>query len=123
MVTLKEHQIIAKFYGCKTDLNDSERLLKIVIDAINVSDMHLCGTPQVINVEDEEYGGVSILALIVESHLALHTWPKFKHAWVDIATCGKGGPKKGLELIKKFLEADEVRIEYDSIRNLDSVEK
>lgn len=115
MVKLKEHQIIAKFYGCKVDLMDSEGLLKTVVQAIDASNMHLCGKPQVIAVDDDEYGGVSILALIIESHVALHTWPKFKHTWVDIATCGKGTPEKGLQLISKFLSADEVKIEYNSI--------
>ncbi len=66
---------------------DSEGLLKTVIKTVSVSNIHLCGKPQVITIDDQKYGGVSILALIVESHLALHTWPKFKHAWVDIATC------------------------------------
>ena len=119
LVELKERQIIAKFFGCKTDLMDSANLLKIVIQATNASNMHLTGNPQVVTVDDEEYGGVSILALIIESHLALHTWPKFKHVWVDIATCGKGIPKKGIELISNYLSADEVKIEYDSTNNLE----
>lgn len=123
MGELKERQIVAKFYGCKTDLMDSEGLLKAVIQAISASNMHLCGKPQVVTVDDEEYGGVSILALIIESHMALHTWPKFKHTWVDIATCGKGVPEKGLELLNKFLLADEVKIEYNSTKNLESTKK
>ena len=118
MVKLKEHQIIAKFYGCKADLMDSEGLLKTVVQAINISGMHLCGTPQVTTIDDGEYGGVSILALITESHVALHTWPKFGHTWVDIATCGTGIPEKGLDVIRKFLMADNERIEYNSIDNV-----
>lgn len=120
MVELKEHQIIAKFFGCKANLMDSESLVKTVIQAIKASNMHLCGKPQVITVDDDDYGGVSILALIVESHIALHTWPKFRHTWVDIATCGKGAPEKGLEIIGNFLLAEEVKIEYNLTEDLKS---
>ncbi|MDQ1278918.1 MAG: S-adenosylmethionine decarboxylase [Thermoproteota archaeon] len=118
MGKLIEHQIIAKFYGCKADLMDSESLLNTVIQAINISGMHLCGSPQVTTIDDDEYGGVSILALITESHVALHTWPKFGHTWVDIATCGSGIPEKGLDVIRQFLMANNEKIEYNSIDNV-----
>jgi S-adenosylmethionine decarboxylase len=119
LAELKEHQIIAKFYGCKADLMDSEGLLKTVVNAIEISGMHLCGTPHVTTIDDDEYGGVSILALITESHVALHTWPKFGHTWVDIATCGEGNPEKGLDIIREFLQADDVKIAYNSTDNVE----
>ncbi|MEM0086937.1 MAG: adenosylmethionine decarboxylase [Candidatus Micrarchaeaceae archaeon] len=33
-------------------------------------------------------GGVSIIALIKESHIALHTWPESAYATIDIYSCG-----------------------------------
>ncbi len=33
-------------------------------------------------------GGVSILVLVAESHLALHTWVEYGYATLDIYTCG-----------------------------------
>ena len=35
-----------------------------------------------------EKGGVSVIGLVLESHIAIHTWPKYKFATVDIYTCG-----------------------------------
>ena len=32
--------------------------------------------------------GVTALGLIAESHLAIHTWPEFGYAAVDVFTCG-----------------------------------
>jgi len=32
--------------------------------------------------------GVSIIALIAESHIALHTWPESNYATLDIYSCG-----------------------------------
>ena len=33
--------------------------------------------------------GVSGMVIIAESHLAIHTWPEFRYAAVDIFTCGE----------------------------------
>lgn len=32
--------------------------------------------------------GVTVLIMIAESHLAIHTWPEYGYAAVDIFTCG-----------------------------------
>lgn len=32
--------------------------------------------------------GVTALGLIAESHLAIHTWPEYSYAAVDVFTCG-----------------------------------
>lgn len=33
--------------------------------------------------------GISGVVIISESHIAIHTWPEFKYAAVDIFTCSK----------------------------------
>lgn len=33
--------------------------------------------------------GVTALGLIAESHVAIHTWPEFGYAAVDVFTCGE----------------------------------
>ncbi len=33
-------------------------------------------------------GGFSGLILLGESHAAIHTWPEYGKAWVELATCG-----------------------------------
>ena len=50
-------------------------------------------------------GGVSVLALITESHIAVHTWPEYKYAAVDVFTCGDhSDPKAAFEHIAKALK-------------------
>ena len=48
--------------------------------------------------------GVTALALIAESHVAIHTWPEHGYAAADVFTCGEtADPKKAcLHLIKAF---------------------
>lgn len=33
-------------------------------------------------------GGLTGLVLLAESHAAIHTWPEYGVAWVELATCG-----------------------------------
>jgi len=34
-------------------------------------------------------GGVSVIALVEESHIAVHTWLEYNYATVDVYTCGE----------------------------------
>ena len=46
--------------------------------------------------------GVSGVIIISESHLAIHTWPEFGYAAVDLFTCGeKCDPKVAYEFLKE----------------------
>jgi S-adenosylmethionine decarboxylase proenzyme len=68
--------------------------------------------------------GVTALALIAESHVALHTWPEYGYASVDIFTCGEADPEAVLEyLIETYrprqvqrltLERGPLRVETES---------
>lgn len=48
--------------------------------------------------------GISGVVVISESHVAIHTWPEYGYAAVDIYTCGQEAePLKALEyIIEKF---------------------
>ena len=51
--------------------------------------------------------GLSVVALIQESHIAIHTWPEFGLATVDIYTCsGKLGVQKAFESVADALDGD-----------------
>jgi len=49
-------------------------------------------------------GGVSVILLVTESHLAIHTWVEYGYATIDIYTCGDHTePKRGFQvLLEKF---------------------
>ncbi len=84
MEALGRH-ILAEFYECDTDaINDvrlvEETLLRSAKEAgatVIGSSFHLF----------EPYG-VSGVVVISESHLAIHSWPEYAYAAVDIFTCG-----------------------------------
>jgi S-adenosylmethionine decarboxylase len=85
MSALGRH-ILAEFYGCPPEkLNDTAQIQQEMVNAALEAGAEIRETvfhnfsPQ----------GVSGVVVISESHLAIHTWPEFGYAAVDIFTCGQ----------------------------------
>ncbi|ALL01194.1 S-adenosylmethionine decarboxylase [Pyrodictium delaneyi] len=79
--------VYGNLYGVDPErLWDEESLKKIVVEAAKVANMHL------VELKSWKFtgyhGGVSIIALVLESHIAIHTWPDYGYATVDVYTCG-----------------------------------
>ncbi|ACL10332.1 S-adenosylmethionine decarboxylase [Desulfurococcus amylolyticus 1221n] len=50
--------------------------------------------------------GVSVVGIVLESHISIHTWPEFAFATVDVYTCGtKGDSVKAYKYIVHALKA------------------
>lgn len=78
--------ILVEFNGCSPDiLNDVE-----VIEAAMVDAARKAGAT-VIQSSFHHFSpfGVSGVVVIQESHLAIHTWPEYGYAAVDLFTCGE----------------------------------
>ena len=51
--------------------------------------------------------GITGVLTIQESHLAIHTWPEYGYAAVDLFTCGQNiNPWRAYEVLKAVLCAD-----------------
>jgi spermidine synthase len=77
--------ILVEFFGCsETILNDVISIEKAMVAAAKVADA------TVINSTFHHFSpyGVSGVVVIQESHLAVHAWPEYQYAAVDIFTCG-----------------------------------
>ncbi len=82
---------------------DEERLRRVVVEAAEL------GRMKVWDVRSwsfgGEKGGVSVIALVVESHIAVHTWVEYRYATVDVYTCGEqSDPFKAFEHIVRALK-------------------
>jgi S-adenosylmethionine decarboxylase proenzyme len=100
--------LIVELYGCNTDiLNDKERIEQIMMEAAERAGATI--VQKVFHLFNPH--GISGVVVIAESHLAIHTWPEYGYAAVDVFTCGsKVDPWKAYEHIKKELEAEHVSI-------------
>ncbi|WP_166462865.1 adenosylmethionine decarboxylase [Amycolatopsis acidicola] len=55
--------------------------------------------------------GVTVLALLAESHASIHTYPEIGAAFADVFTCGaKADPEKAIRLLAEALGTDSVRM-------------
>lgn len=54
--------------------------------------------------------GVSVVVVVEESHLSIHTWPETGYAAVDFYTCGQADPLLAHEILVKGLQSTEAEI-------------
>lgn len=47
--------------------------------------------------------GLTAVALLAESHIAIHTYPEENSIFVEVMSCGRGDAKKVLELMEDML--------------------
>ncbi|MCI4437986.1 MAG: adenosylmethionine decarboxylase [Ignisphaera sp.] len=112
-----EDRIIGKHvYGNLYDVDleiagNEEKLREIVVEASKLANMTLH------EVKSWSFGGkkggVSVIALVLESHIAIHTWIEYRYATVDVYTCGeKSDPWKAFEYIVKQLKPKYYTVNY-----------
>lgn len=54
--------------------------------------------------------GASVVVLVAESHLSIHTWPERRYAAVDIFTCGATLPDAGVRALIEALGVPRHRV-------------
>lgn len=78
--------LLVEYYDCNIEvLDDVERIKNAMVKAAELSGA------TVINDTFHHFSpfGVSGVVVIAESHLAIHTWPEYGFAAVDLFTCGE----------------------------------
>lgn len=110
MKALGRH-ILVEFTQCKADvLNDVSAIEKAMVEAAQIAGA------TVINSTFHHFSpyGVSGVVVIQESHLAIHTWPEYRYAAVDLFTCGDTvDPWVSFEFLKKAFEASYSALEMN----------
>ena len=98
------HQLLVEYYGCDPDLlNDTEYIRNTMLEAVRVSGATVVG--EVFHRFNPH--GVSGVVVIAESHFAIHTWPEYDYAAVDLFTCGEDvNPQCGFDYISRALKAE-----------------
>ncbi len=97
--------IYGNMLGCNNEiLRDEDMLRNIAADAAHIGNMTL------LDVKSWRIGeGVSVVAIILESHITIHTWPEHSYATVDVYSCGAHtNPELAFQYIAERLEASKV---------------
>ncbi|MBP2662850.1 MAG: speH [Firmicutes bacterium] len=94
-------------YGCNYDhLNNLEFIKTAMLTAIretNLEVLDLVG-------HQTEPQGLTVIALLGQSHMSIHTFPEQRYVAVDIFTFGDyTRPDRALTVLKSFLKPDKTR--------------
>jgi len=100
---------LLNLYGCLFDkLNSHEFLIDLLENSAVASGATVVQT--IFKKFDPQ--GVTVLTLLSESHISIHTWPEKGEAAVDIFTCGDCEPKVGCDIIIHQLNATNHTLSY-----------
>ena len=100
------HQIVAEFYACdKGLLNDVGFIRDHMLEAARKAGATIVTE----TFHHFSPHGVSGAVIIAESHLAIHTWPEYGYAAVDLFTCGDSvSSEVGFQHLREALKAGHV---------------
>jgi S-adenosylmethionine decarboxylase len=78
--------LILDMYGCsKAVLDDRQLLVQALESALRMAKANVL---RIISNKFEPQG-VTVLALLAESHASIHTWPEIGYCAIDLYTCGE----------------------------------
>jgi len=95
--------LILDLYDCDPEIlnnyEELQRLLEASLVMAKANILRIFG-------QKFEPQGVTLLALLAESHASVHTWPELKYCAIDLYTCGdKTETHKAAEFLKQKLKA------------------
>ncbi len=81
---------VADFWGVPDDILNNTILIKqAALDAAGIGQMRIL---RVVEYRFDN-GGYTLLLLLAESHLSIHTYPEHRYIALDVFTCGSGQPE------------------------------
>jgi S-adenosylmethionine decarboxylase len=88
-------------------LNDEVRLRSVMLEAVRRSKAHI--------IKDVFHSfsphGVTGVVVIAESHVAIHTWPEYSYAAVDVFSCSeKMSVETVVEYLRDHLRCQEIKM-------------
>ena len=103
------HQLMVEYYGCSPEyLNDEDHIRRTMIEAAQATGATVVGEV----FHEFNPHGISGVVVIAESHLAIHTWPEYGYAAVDLFTCGEEiDPFKGFDHLRERLAAERFEVQ------------
>jgi len=101
--------VLADFWECTYE-ESAEYLLPLAVAAATAAGAEVFAT------QAHEFavdgGGTTVLLLLAESHLSLHTWPEHAFVAVDVFTCGPGmSPERAIAHLVEQLAPAHTRIQ------------
>ncbi|NHJ32551.1 MAG: adenosylmethionine decarboxylase [Asgard group archaeon] len=82
---IKVNELLVDLYNCQADINNETALLTLVTEAAKKAGAHVLQA----SVHRFSPMGCSVVVILKETHISIHTWPEFGFAALDIFLCGE----------------------------------
>jgi S-adenosylmethionine decarboxylase len=105
MMNSNGKHLILDMYGCDPaildDYEELQRLMEAALVMAKATILRIFG-------HKFEPHGVTLLALLSESHASIHTWPEIGYCAIDLYTCNADGvsSQRLVSFLKKKLKAE-----------------
>lgn len=97
--------VLADFRACGPAAADVEGTLRAMREAVDAMGATLLELRSCVFLPQ----GHTAVAILAESHLAVHCWPEQQYVAVDAFTCGRAvAPEAGVELLRQFFRPEHV---------------
>lgn len=94
-------ELLVDLYGCKGNLDDAEFLIDVLKTAAQrmqskvIRSVHHKFSPT----------GTTVILILAETHIAIHTWPEHRYAALDVFVCSEEvDPQVGWNAVKQALK-------------------
>lgn len=109
VVAFHGKHVIIDLYGCKDEYKlDAPILIRDIMMDIAIKN----GATIVGTVEHRfKPNGVSVVVVIGESHISVHSWYESKEVMLDVCTCGKVDAEKIADELIEWFDPNDIRKE------------
>ncbi len=98
---------ICDCWGCRRGIDDPEGAESVVRQTVDVMGATLLD----LRVHVFKPHGFTAVAVLAESHIAIHTWPERDHVAIDAFTCGRSmSAEEGIRLLCEFFAPEEFEL-------------
>lgn len=111
--TLSVETIQLSCTGCSPDiLNDTNVIRRMLKRISGLADL----TPIYCRIHPFPKQGLTGYIILAESHIAIHTWPEYEFAVLDIQTCNPGIKfQETIPHVKKTLGAKKIKLNHTKL--------
>jgi len=95
------HELLVDLYGCKSNLDDAEFLVAVLEEAAQKMGSTVVKTI----CHKFSPTGSTVILILAETHMSIHTWPEYKYAALDIFVCSEEiDPEVGWRIVRVALK-------------------
>lgn len=108
MKNLKQiRELLVDLYGCRADLDNAEFLTDVLEAAAQKMGSKIIKTTY----HKFSPTGTTVIVILAETHISIHTWPEHKYAALDIFICSEEiDPEIGWQVVKDALKPSSFEI-------------